>query len=113
MIRRRARRGWRQLTLLGSILLVLCLLADRLYGLQMAVSADSEVNLTKYWAADVAAPQTAKPPRGTVVDIDGASLVTTVTVYKLAAAPSYVKKKAAVARILTDVLFPVRLPSGK
>ncbi len=113
MIRRRARRGWRQLALLGSIFLVLCLLADRLYALQIAVSADAKANLTKYWAADVAAPQTAKPPRGTVVDINGASLVSTVTVYKLAAAPSYVTKKAAVSRILTDVLFPLRLPGGK
>ena len=112
MIRRRARRGWRQLTLLGSILLVLCMLADRLYSLQIAVSADARVNLQRYWAADVAAPQTAAPPRGSIVDINGAPLVTTVTVYKLAASPPYVTKKAAVARILTDVLFPLRLPAA-
>ena len=113
MIRRRARRGWRQLSLLGSILLVLCLLADRLYTLQIAVSADARANLQRYWAADVAAPQTAAPPRGSIEDVNGAALVSTVTVYKLAASPQYVTKKAAVARILTDVLFPLRLPGGK
>ncbi len=113
MIRRRARRGWRQLALLGSVLLILCMLADRLYSLQIAVSVDAKANLQRYWAADVAAPQTAKPPRGSIVDANGAPLVTTVTVYKLAASPPYVTKKASVARVLTDVLFPVRLPTGK
>jgi len=40
MIRRRARRGWRQLALLGSIFLVLCLLADLF---QFRLEADDDV----------------------------------------------------------------------
>jgi cell division protein FtsI/penicillin-binding protein 2 len=116
MIRRLARRGWRQLSLLCAILLVFCLLADRLYTLQVGVRAQDRLQLEKWYTADVAAPQVEKPPRGTIVDVNGSSLVSTVTVYKLAAAPALVLKSAkapVVARLLTDVLFPVRLPGGQ
>jgi cell division protein FtsI/penicillin-binding protein 2 len=112
-MRRIIRRGWRQLVLLVVILLAFSLLADRLYALQIGQASNS--TLQSYFAQDVAAPQTEKPPRGTIVDVNGTSLVSTVTVYKLAASPPYIglKLKPAVARILTDVLFPVRLPHGK
>jgi cell division protein FtsI/penicillin-binding protein 2 len=112
-MRRIARKGWRQLSLLLSLLLAFSLLADRLYTLQLGEA--SNTTLQTYFANDVAAPQTEKPPRGTVVDVNGTALVSTVTVYKLAAAPPYITKqmKPVVARVLTDVLFPVRLPHGK
>ena len=110
-----ARRGWRQIALLGSVLLVSCLLADRLYSLQVGVGAQQRARLGEYYAADVAVPQTEKPPRGTIVDVAGRPLVSTLTVYKLAVSPYYVPKakKPAAARILADELFPLRLPTGK
>jgi cell division protein FtsI/penicillin-binding protein 2 len=114
MIRQIARRSWRQLSFLLAILLVFGLLGDRLYDLQVNVSKTESATLQQYYNADVYVPQTQAPPRGTIVDAKGLPLVSTVTVYKLAASPPYIeqKRKAAVARVLTDVLFPVRLPGG-
>ncbi|MDB5077406.1 MAG: Peptidoglycan glycosyltransferase [Chloroflexi bacterium] len=114
-MRRIARRGWRQLALLAVILLAFSFLANQLYALQVGQSPDQAKTLQQYYTQDVAAPQTEKPPRGTIVDVNGNDLVSTVTVYKLAAAPPYIplKKKPKVAQVLADVLFPVRLPSGK
>ncbi|MGH2344569.1 MAG: peptidoglycan D,D-transpeptidase FtsI family protein, partial [Chloroflexota bacterium] len=86
-------------------------LAKSLVTLQV-MSADN-TKYQQYYAADVAGPQIQKPPRGTIVDAKGAPLVGTLTVYKLAASPRYVTKKETTARLLTDVLFPLRLPGGK
>jgi cell division protein FtsI/penicillin-binding protein 2 len=110
-MRRIARQGWRQLVVLLAMLLVFGDLAKSLVTLQV-MSADN-TKYQHYYAADVAGPQIQKPPRGTIVDAKGAPLVGTLTVYKLAASPQYVTKKETTARLLTDVLFPLRLPGGK
>ncbi len=110
-MQRIARQGWRQLLVLLAMFLVFGDLAKSLVTLQV-MSADN-ANYQAYYAADVAGPQTEKPPRGTIVDATGKPLVGTLTVYKLAASPPYVDKKETTARLLTDVLFPLRLPSGK
>ena len=111
MRRRIARQGWRQLLVLLAMFLIFGDLAKSLVTLQVLSAGNSQYQSS--YAADVAAPQTEKPPRGIIVDAKGAPLVGTVTVYKLAASPPYVTKKATTARLLTDVLFPLRLPSGK
>ena len=92
------------------MLLVFSLLAQNLVKLQVLRAGDKQ--LQGYYALDVAAPQGQQPPRGTIVDANGTPLVSTITVYKLAASPKYVIEKATTARLVTDILFPVRLPSG-
>jgi cell division protein FtsI/penicillin-binding protein 2 len=110
-MRRIARQGWRQLVVLLAMFLVFGDLAKSLVTLQ--VMSANNASYQAYYAADVAGPQTEKPPRGTIFDATGKPLVGTLTVYKLAASPPYVDKKETTARLLTDVLFPLRLPSGK
>jgi cell division protein FtsI/penicillin-binding protein 2 len=98
--------------LLAAVLLLFSYLAENLLRMQVLHSAAADTTMQGYYAQDVAAPQIQKPPRGMIVDDNGRPLVSTVTVYKLAASPPYVKKKALTARTLTDVLFPLRLPKG-
>src|SRR5579871_4304238 len=112
-MQRIARKGWRQLSLLVAMLLAFSYLAENLLRMQVLHSAQADTTMTGYYAQDVAAPQLQKPPRGMIVDAGGRPLVGTVTVYKLAASPPYVKKKSLTARTLTEILFPLRLPHGK
>lgn len=112
-MQRIARKGWRQLALLVAMLLVFSYLAENLLRLQVFHSAAADSTMLGYYTQDIAAPQIQKPPRGIIVDANGRPLVGTVTVYKLAASPPYVKKKALTARTITDALFPLRLPTGK
>lgn len=113
-MRRIARQGWRQMVLLLVMLLAFSFVGNSLVHLQVKVNASDQGRYGAFYNQDVAAPQIQKPVRGIVVDTNGQSLVGSVTVYKLAVMPPYVPKgtEARTARLITDVLFPVRLPGG-
>src|SRR5579871_1623479 len=113
-MRRIAREGWRQLVLLLVMLVAFSWVGNGLIRLQVRVKAGDQTLYQVYYNQDVAAPQVQRPARGVIVDGTGQSLVGSVTVYKLAVMPPYVPKgkEARTARLITDVLFPVRLPGG-
>jgi cell division protein FtsI/penicillin-binding protein 2 len=113
-MQRIARQGWRQLVLLLVMLVAFSVVGNGLVHLQVKVNASDQSRYASYYSQDVAAPQIQKPVRGIIDDTNGQALVGSVTVYKLAVMPPYVPKgtEARTARLITDVLYPVRLPGG-
>lgn len=104
-MRRIARRGWRQLSVLAALLLALAYLIHSLFVMQVLQAGN--VQMLAQYRDEVSSPQTEQPVRGTIVDANGLPLVNTVTVFKLGAYPYLVTNKAQAARAITNIIFPL------
>src|ERR1039457_843235 len=111
MMQRLVRQGWRQMSVLVALLLALTYLLRSLFTIQVLDAGSA--GMLQHYRDEVASPQTQQPIRGTIVDANGMPLVNTVTVFKLGAYPALIGDRVRAASLITNIIAPLQLPTGK